>query len=68
MIHDAELAGKRITDMVLRRAIVTASGREIPTRIDTICLHGDTREAVDIARAVRKELEAAEITVTQFPL
>jgi 5-oxoprolinase (ATP-hydrolysing) subunit A len=68
VIHDAALAGKRITDMVQRRAIVTASGREIPTRIDTICLHGDTPEAVDIARAVRSELQAAGITVTQFPV
>ena len=68
VIHDANLAGKRITDMVLRRAIVTASGREIPTRIDTICLHGDTPEAVDIARAVRGELEAAGITVAKFPV
>ncbi|WP_375570175.1 5-oxoprolinase subunit PxpA [Seohaeicola saemankumensis] len=68
VIHDAALAGKRITDMVLRRAIVTASGREIPTRIDTICLHGDTPEAVDIARAVRGELQAAGITVARFPV
>ena len=68
VIHDAALAGRRITDMVLRRAIVTASGHEIPTRIDTICLHGDTPEAVDIARAVRHELEAAGITVTRFPV
>jgi UPF0271 protein len=68
VIHDADLAGKRITDMVLRRAIVTASGKEIPTRIDTICLHGDTPEAVDIARAVRRDLEAAGVTVTRFPV
>lgn len=68
VIHDADLAGQRITDMVLRRAIVTASGQEIPTRIDTICLHGDTPEAVDIARAVRRDLEAAGVTVTRFPV
>ncbi|MGR3504646.1 MAG: LamB/YcsF family protein [Paracoccaceae bacterium] len=68
VIHDADLAGKRITDMVLRRAIVTASGKEIPTQIDTICLHGDTPEAVDIARAVRTGLESAGVTVTPFPV
>lgn len=68
VIHDAALAGKRVTDMVLRHAIVTASGKEIPTQIDTICLHGDTPEAVDIARAVRAELEAAGVEVRQFPV
>lgn len=68
VIHDAALAGKRITDMVLRRAIVTASGKEIPTQIDTICLHGDTPEAVDIARAVRADLQAAGVSVRKFPV
>ncbi len=68
VIHDASLAGARITDMVLRGAIVTASGKGIPTRIDTICLHGDTPEAVAIARAVRDRLVAAGVTVTQFPV
>ncbi|MFU8881205.1 MAG: LamB/YcsF family protein [Rhodobacterales bacterium] len=68
VIHDAALAGKRITDMVLRRAIITANGHEIPTRIDTICLHGDTPEAVDIARAVRSTLEAAGVRLARFPV
>ena len=66
VIHDPALAGPRIADMVLKGAIVTASGTEIPTAIDTICLHGDTPEAVRIAASVRTALEAAGITVTRF--
>lgn len=49
--------------MVQAGAIVAESGRRIPTRIDTICLHGDTPEAVEIARAVRSALEAAGVTL-----
>lgn len=66
VIHDAELAGGRMVEMVKAGAIITQSGKHIPTRIDTICLHGDTAEAVQIAGSVRRQLEAAGITLAQF--
>ncbi len=66
VIHDAELAGKRMVEMVKAGAIITESGKHIETRIDTICLHGDTAEAVQIAGAVRSQLEAAGISLAQF--
>ncbi len=68
VIKDPVLAGERTADMVLRGAIITVTGKEIPTRIDTICLHGDTPAAVDIARKVRAALEAAGVDVAQFPV
>ncbi|MEM1077280.1 MAG: 5-oxoprolinase subunit PxpA [Pseudomonadota bacterium] len=67
VIHDAEEAGARMVEMVQAGAIITASGAQIPTPIDTICLHGDTAEAVGIARATRAALEAAGITLGVFP-
>lgn len=66
VIHDADLAGGRMVEMVKAGAIITQSGKHIPTRIDTICLHGDTAEAVQIAGSVRRQLEAAGITLAQF--
>jgi UPF0271 protein len=66
VIHDAALAGKRMVKMVQAGAIITESGKHISTRIDTICLHGDTAEAVEIAGSVRRELESAGITLAQF--
>lgn len=66
VIHDADLAGKRMVEMVKAGAIITESGKHIETRIDTICLHGDTAEAVQIAGAVRRELEAAGVTLAVF--
>ncbi|KZZ21028.1 hypothetical protein A3753_07340, partial [Sulfitobacter sp. HI0082] len=49
VIHDADTAAARMVEMVKAGAIITESGKHIPTRIDTICLHGDTAEAVQIA-------------------
>lgn len=66
VIHDAELAGRRMVEMVKAGAIITESGKHIKTQIDTICLHGDTPEAVDIAGSVRRQLEAAGVTLGQF--
>ncbi|MEP5151807.1 5-oxoprolinase subunit PxpA [Planktotalea sp.] len=67
VIHDAALAAERMVAMVSEGAIITESGKRIATRIDTICMHGDTLEAVEIARSVRKALEVAGITARMFP-
>uniref|UniRef100_UPI003B52FD42 LamB/YcsF family protein n=1 Tax=Roseovarius indicus TaxID=540747 RepID=UPI003B52FD42 len=66
VIHAPALAGQRMVEMVREGAIITASGTRIETRIDTICLHGDTAEAVDIARTVRQTLKDAGITLRRF--
>ncbi|SHI61081.1 UPF0271 protein [Shimia gijangensis] len=66
VIHDPELAGRRMVEMLQVGAIITESGKHIPTRIDTICLHGDTPEAVDIAKSTRRALQANGISVEQF--
>jgi UPF0271 protein len=66
VIHDAQVASQRMVTMVQAGAIITESGKHIPTRIDTICMHGDTPEAVEIAGATRAALEAAGISVARF--
>lgn len=66
VIHDPAVAGKRMVDMVQAGAIITESGKRIETAVDTICLHGDTPTAVEIAQAVRGTLESAGITLKQF--
>ncbi|MEM9699382.1 MAG: 5-oxoprolinase subunit PxpA [Pseudomonadota bacterium] len=66
VIHDADLAGQRMVDMVSAGAILTEAGSRIDARIDTICLHGDTPEAVEIATSVRAALEAAGIALQRF--
>lgn len=66
VIHDPDIAGARMVAMVKAGAIITDSGKHIPAAIDTICLHGDTPTAVQIAHSVRTALEAAGITVQRF--
>ncbi|MBY6069309.1 LamB/YcsF family protein [Leisingera aquaemixtae] len=67
VIHDPALAGPRILQMVEEGAIITESGKRIPAPIDTICLHGDTAEAVQLAQSVRTSLTAGGISIRRFP-
>ena len=59
VIHDAETILARVTKMLELGAIVTRNGGLLQTRIDSICVHGDTPQAVEIARRLRAGLEAA---------
>jgi UPF0271 protein len=52
--------------MVQDRAVISVSGKTIKVAVDTVCIHGDTRGAIDIARSVRAALEAEGITLAPF--
>lgn len=66
MIHDPSEAAANMVSMVKAGAILTPGGERLETRIDTICVHGDSVEAVALSRAVRDGLHAAGITLKQF--
>lgn len=66
MILDPDEAAARMVQMVKEGAIVTASGKRIPTPIGSICVHGDSAHAVESARRVRAGLEAAGVSVRAF--
>ena len=66
MILDPDEAAQRMIAMVKAGAIITASGKHIPTASGSICVHGDSAHAVESARRVRAGLEAAGVTVAAF--
>ncbi|MDJ0858876.1 MAG: 5-oxoprolinase subunit PxpA [Dinoroseobacter sp.] len=66
MIHDTKEATSRILDMLKEGAIIARSGKRIPTRIDTVCVHGDSAEAVGMARALRSGLESAGVRIERL--
>jgi UPF0271 protein len=46
--------------------IVAVDGSELPTSARSLCVHGDTPGAVDMATSVRRELVAAGVAVCRF--
>lgn len=65
-ITDSLEAADRVLAMVEAAAIITASGRYLETPVSSVCVHGDTAHAVDMARSVRLRLEEAGYTVSPF--
>lgn len=66
IIHDAEHAAARVLRMVEDGEIVSTSGKRLPVRVDSICVHGDNPNAVAMARTIRTTLEAAGVTIAPF--
>ncbi len=66
VIHDAEVAAARALDMVAENAVIAQSGKRIPVGIDSICVHGDTPDAVHMAKTLRRKLETAGFQVKPF--
>lgn len=63
VIHDKAVAAERVLRMVEDRCITTSSGNRMPVRVDTVCVHGDTDGAVEMATAIRQRLEAAGVVI-----
>ena len=63
VIHEPDAVVTRALRMIRDGIVLTAGGREVPLRIDTICVHGDTPGAADLVRAIRAALTAAGATV-----
>ena len=66
MIRDEAEAARRMVECVKAGAILAGDGSRLETRIDTICVHGDSAEAVALAQAVRNGLADAGIEVLPF--
>ena len=66
VLHDAQAIADRVVRMVQDGAVVSVTGKVIKMRTDTVCIHGDTPGAVEIARGVRKALADQGIEVAPF--
>lgn len=63
VLDDASVIVPRILSMLDAQAIISESGTHLPCRIDTICVHGDTPGALDIARDLRDGLSRAGVEI-----
>jgi len=63
VIHDPDVVVERSVRMVTQGVATAIDGSEISLEADSICLHGDTPGAVELARRLREEMEAAGVQV-----
>jgi 5-oxoprolinase (ATP-hydrolysing) subunit A len=63
VIHDRSTVVARAVKMVKERTVVAVDGSTIVFESETICLHGDTEGAAELAREIRRGLEEAGVRV-----
>lgn len=65
-VTDPVEAADRALAMVDAGALITAGGLYLETPVSSVCVHGDTAHAVDMARCVRERLEAGGYVIAPF--
>jgi UPF0271 protein len=66
VLTEPDVVAERAVTMVTRGVVRSADGYEVAVRPRSVCVHGDTPGAVQLARAVRKGLETAGVRLAPF--
>ena len=66
VIHDPDVVAERVAAMVSSGHVDAVDGSVIPISVNSVCVHGDSPGAVQIAIAVRERLVADGVTLAPF--
>lgn len=66
VIHDPQQSLDQVLEMVVGGAIPTTGGKRLPVEAATVCVHGDTPGAVEMARALRAALAREGVAIAPF--
>lgn len=66
MITDESVAISRVVRMVREGKVQAITGKDIPVRCDSVCVHGDNEHAVQFVKTIRERLTAEGIDVVPF--
>ena len=56
LITDPEIAQKHVLNMVKDQSLNCLSGKKIPCKIDSVCIHGDNISSLNTAKIIRSNL------------
>lgn len=66
VLHDESVALKQVLQMVQDGTVTSIDGQIVPVKADTICIHGDTPQALAFAQLIKQTLMDHQIQVTSF--
>lgn len=66
VLDDADAVAERLVGMVTTGRVLAVDGSEVAVSPESVCLHGDSHDAVAMARAVRSALATAGVQVASF--
>ena len=64
VIADPDIIANRVIKMINQHKVETIDGKIIDLQVDTICLHGDNKNALNIIKVIRKILTKEKIKIT----
>jgi len=68
LIEDSNKAIQQVLQMIKEKTITTRSGKVIPILAETICVHGDGKNAPEFAKQINKALKKEHITIQPVSL
>lgn len=63
MVTDENLAISRVVRMIVEQKVTAITGKDIPIRADSVCVHGDGEKALAFVEKIRAELTAQGIQI-----
>jgi UPF0271 protein len=66
VLHDVDEIADRVSSMVTTGRVAAADGSMIPITVESVCVHGDSPAAVQIAKSVRQRLKADGVELKAF--
>lgn len=66
LLHDPAEIADRVASMVNSGRVIATDGTQIALQAESVCVHGDSPDAVQIASAVRDRLGASGIEIRAF--
>ncbi|MEV4953271.1 LamB/YcsF family protein [Paenarthrobacter nitroguajacolicus] len=66
VLHDPDAVVAQALRLATRKEVLAIDGTVVPVLADSLCIHGDTPGAVNMAAAVREGLEQAGVQIEAF--
>ena len=66
LITDPEFAKKHVLSMVQNQALNCFSGKQIPCKIDSVCIHGDNQSSLETAKSIKENLKLNGLKLIQL--
>ncbi|HVM90135.1 MAG TPA: 5-oxoprolinase subunit PxpA [Puia sp.] len=64
LMRDTNRVAAQVIQMIKHKTVTSLSGREVPIRPDTVCIHGDSIHAVEFAKTIYSVLKSNDIRIS----
>ena len=61
VLHDKQQIVERVEQLLATGTVVTATGNTLEIQANTVCVHGDNDESIQVARELRTLIDKAGI-------